>query len=204
MHILAQILTICTQFACTNQACKLCYLIRSSDFHWVVGVWVSQLGRGQNHWMPTWRRGMQETRKGKRQLLIDGTNLTKTNLPLNLTMPKKSSYKQSHLASAWVQSPVNFSLSCWMQMTLFSIDLLFHMRKINAKAKNQAFGFGNQPTRYTWWRGCEILMGRCRLSKDKQAGEKMEDQGSNSWHCKYCLMMSLFATSHLTSARLQE
>jgi hypothetical protein len=32
----------------------------------------------------------------------------------------------------------------------------------------------------------------------------MEDQGSNSWHCKYCLMMSLFATSHLTSARLQE
>jgi hypothetical protein len=43
---------------------------------------------------------MQETRKGKRQLLIDGTNLTKTNLPLNLTMPKKSSYKQSHLASA--------------------------------------------------------------------------------------------------------
>ncbi len=96
MHILAQILTIPTQFVCTNQACKLCYLIRSSDFHWIVGVWVSQLGSGQKHWMPTWRRGMQETRKGKRQLLIDGTNLTKTNLPLNLTMPKKSSYKQSH------------------------------------------------------------------------------------------------------------
>jgi hypothetical protein len=38
--------------------------------------------------------------KGKRQLLIDGTNLRKINLPLNLTMPQKSSYKQSHLASA--------------------------------------------------------------------------------------------------------
>jgi hypothetical protein len=29
-------------------------------------------------------------------------------------------------------------------MTLFSTDLLFDMRKINANAKNQAFGFANK------------------------------------------------------------
>ncbi len=168
---------------------------------WSVGFTIRQGPEALNANMEKRNAGDQ---KGKRQLLIDGTNLRKINLPLNLTMPQKSSYKQSHLASAWIQSPVNFSLSCWMQMMLFSVDLLFLMRKINAKAKNQTFGFGKQPTRYTWWRGCEIFMGRCRFSKDKQAGEKLEDQGSNSWHCKYCLMMSLFATSHLTSARLQE